>query len=457
VRRWQNAERWITKGDDMRIAPFAPAVAAALVLSACASAGAPAGVSPRAAPATGRVAGTRVVQRIDSTLRAYVADGRVVGVSALVWEKGAEVYVGAFGMADREAGRPMARDAIVQIYSMTKPVTGVALMTLYERGRFQLDDPIGRYIPELADLRVLEGVDATGAPRLVPPRRPVTIRDITRHTSGIASDGEDSTVRLLLGAADPWNWNHTLTEAARSLAAVPLWFEPGTKWRYGTSVDVQAILVERLSGEPFEQYVREHVLDPLRMRETRYVVPDADRPRLAAMYVRADNGLFARRLDSTAFAFNTRAWPLAPGSWGLTSTLDDYMRFARMLVNGGELDGVRILRPETVRLMATNQLADSITDRSWLPSKGQVGFGIDFAVRLRPPATAEENNGTVGEFFWDGAASTLFWVDPVNQLTAVLFTQMMPFDRVHLHKAFRDAVYGPARLEGGAAPRPPGT
>lgn len=427
----------------------------ALVLAGCAHTGAPSGGAPPASPSAGRVVDARTVQRIDSTLQAYVTSGRVVGVSALVWERGREVYAHAFGMADREAGRPMTRNAIVQIYSMTKPITGVALMTLYEQGRFQLDDPIGRYIPELADLRVLEGVDANGAPRLVPPRRPVTIRDLTRHTSGIA-DAEDSTARRLLAAADPWNWNNTLSEAARRLGTVPLWFEPGTKWRYGTSVDVQAMLVERLSGEPFGQYVREHVLDPLRMRETRYVVPQADRPRLAAMYLRADNGLFVRRADSLAFAFNTRAWPFTPGSWGLTSTLEDYMRFARMLVNGGELDGARILRPETVRLMATSQLADSISDRSWLPSKGQVGFGIDFAVRLRPPATAEENNGVVGEFFWDGAASTLFWVDPVNHLTAVLFTQMMPFDRVHLHKAFRDAVYGPAPLEG-AGPRAPGT
>ena len=139
---------------------------------------------------------------------------------------------------------------------------------------------------------------------------------------------------------------------------------------------------------------------------------------------------------------NTKIWPLKPGGYGLTSTIDDYMRFARMLVNEGTLDGATILKPETIRLMATNQLADSVTERMWLPSKGQVGFGIDFAVRIRPPASPKEKNGVVGEFFWDGAASTLFWVDPVNELTAVLFVQIFPFDN-DLHKQFKDAVYGP--------------
>jgi CubicO group peptidase (beta-lactamase class C family) len=247
------------------------------------------------------------------------------------------------------------------------------------------------------------------------------------------------------------NRANTLVQMAERLGRVPLWFHPGERWSYGLSVDVQAFLVERVAGVPFERYVRERVLDPLRMRETRYHVPAGDRGRLAAMYQRSDPspgsghaaGVLSRVPDSTALAFNTGRWPLTPGGWGLTSTLDDYMRFARMLANGGELDGVRILRPETVRLMATDQLPASVTERSWLPSKGQVGFGVDFAVRVRPPAGAAENNGVVGEFFWDGAASTLFWVDPTNRLAAVLLVQLVPFDRVRLHKGFRDAVYGP--------------
>jgi CubicO group peptidase (beta-lactamase class C family) len=392
-----------------------------------------------------RIVDAAAKSRIDSTLRAFVGAGTIAGVSALIYEKGNEVYFNAFGMEDREAHRPMSRDAIVQIFSMTKPITGVALMTLYEQGKFQLDDPVSKYAPELANLRVYAGADASGAPILVQPHRPMTIRDLTRHTSGLATDGDNPAVKALLAAADPLNRTNTLTQMAQKFGTVPLWFHPGEKWAYGPSVDVQAFLVERISGRPFDRYVREHVLDPLRMRETRYFVPERDRERLAAVYQRSESGVLTRAPDESALAFNTQHWALTPGGFGLTSTLEDYMRFARMLLNGGELDDVRILRPETVRLMATNQLSDSVTDRAWLPSKGQVGFGIDFAVRVRPPASAAENNGVVGEFFWDGAASTLFWVDPVNQLTAVLFVQLVPFDQVHLHKSFRDAVYGKYR------------
>ena len=382
--------------------------------------------------------------RIDSTLESFVEGGTIAGVSALIYEKNKEVYFNAFGFADREAKVPMSRNTIVQIFSMTKPITGVALMTLYEKGAFQLDDPVSKYAPEFANVAVATDVDASGNPILERPKRPMTIRDLTRHTSGLANSNDIPGVGPLLQKADPLNRENTLTQMAEKLGSVPLWFHPGEQWAYGPSVDVQAFLVERLSGEAFETYINKHILRPLKMTETRYYVPKSDRARLAAIYNRNDEtGGLTRVPDEQAYAFNTNHWPLTPGGWGLTSTLDNYMRFARMLVNKGELDGAWILQPETVRLMATSHLSDSIEVRSWLPSKGQVGFGIDFAVRLRPPATLEENNGVVGEFFWDGAASTLFWVDPVNELTAILFVQLFPFDRVGLHKKVRDAVYGP--------------
>ena len=420
--------------------PFGP-FALAVVAASCASTSI--GVAP--AGNERRIVSDATRRRIDSTLRYFVESGKVAGVSALVWEKGSEAYFGAFGYADRETKRPMARDAIVQIYSMTKPTVGVALMQLYDGGKFRLDDPVARYIPELAEVRVWAGVDSLGRPILEAPHRPMTIRDLTRHTAGFATSPDNPGVGPLLRAADPGNRRNTLSELAAKLGSVPLWFHPGEKWEYGPSVDIQALLVERLSGQPFEQYLRQHVLDPLRMRGTRYVVPAADVPRFAAMYVRDDSSRLTRTPDEQAHSFNLRPWPLTPGTYGLTSTIDDYMRFARMLLAGGTLDGAHILEPETVRLMATSHLSDSVTSRSWLPSKGQVGFGIDFAVRLRPPASPDENNGTVGEFFWDGAASTLFWVDPVNDVAAVLFVQLMPFDGIRLHKSFRDAVYGAVR------------
>jgi CubicO group peptidase (beta-lactamase class C family) len=335
----------------------------------------------------------------------------------------------------------MDRNTIVRIFSMTKPITGTALMTLYEKGAFQLDDPVAKYAPEFANMQVYKGVDARGKLILEPAKRPITIRDLTRHTSGLASRTDLPGLGDLVKQADAMNPGNTLTQMAQKLASLPLMFQPGEQWSYGPSVDVQAYLVERISGKPFDQYVRETILEPLGMTKTRYVVPASDMSHFAASYERNESGELTRIPDQRANSFNTRSWPLTPGGSGLTSTVDDYMTFARMMVDEGSLDSVRILREETVRLMATNQLSDNIKQRMWLPSKGQVGFGIDFAVRLRPPATPEENHGIVGEFFWDGAQSTLFWVDPVNELTAVLFVQQLPFDR-ELHKKFRDAVYG---------------
>lgn len=415
-------------------------VAVAVLLAACNGSK----KNPAEKTESGNIVDHAAVVRIDSTLKSFVESGKIAGVSALIYEKNKEVYFNAFGYADRENKIPMARNTLVRIYSMTKPITGTALMTLYEKGAFQLDDPVSKYAPEFANMKVFAGVDPSGNPVLVPLRRPMTIRDLTRHTAGFGTDTSIVGLGAMIKKADAMNWNNTLTQMAEKLGSTPLWFQPGAKWVYGPSVDVQAFLVERISGEPYNQYVREHVLDPLGMTQTRYFVPESDRSRLAAMYHRNDDGTILTRVpDEEADSFNTHHWALTPGAFGLTATIDDYMRFARMLVNNGTLDGVTILKPETVKLMSTNQLSDTVTDRMWLPTKGQVGFGIDFAVRLRPPASKEENNGVVGEFFWDGAASTLFWVDPVNKLTAVLFVQLMPFDGIGLHKKFRDAVYGP--------------
>jgi len=376
--------------------------------------------------------------RIDSTLKSMVQSGKIAGVSALIHENEKEVYYNAFGFADREAKTEMDRNTVVRIYSMTKPITGTALMQLYEKGAFKLDDPLAKYAPAFADMEVFAGVDAAGNIKTEPVNRPITIRDLTRHTAGFARE-EHPVLGELVKKADAMNRENTLSEMAEKLSSLPLAFQPGEEWSYGVSVDVQAYLVEVLSGKAFDNYMKENILDPLDMDNTNYVPGDLEK--LAAMYNMGEDGELNRIPDEEANFFNEKSWPLKPGGWGLTSTLDDYMNFARMLVNEGEFRNKRILKEETVKLMSTNQLAESVTERMWLPTKGRVGFGIDFAVRLDPPLTSDENNGTVGEFFWDGAASTLFWVDPVNQITAVLFVQKFPFDG-ELHKKFRDAVYG---------------
>lgn len=379
---------------------------------------------------------------IETTLQQFVESGAIVGVSAQVYIDGKERFMGAYGLADRENNQAMSRDSIIQIYSMTKPVTGVALMTLYEQGKFKLDDPLADYLPEYRDMQVFAGLNPAGKPIYEAAKRPPTIYDVLRHTAGfVSSHGGENPVIEISRKVNPGSLTNTIGQYSEKLATVPLLFQPGTRWLYGPSVDVQAALVEKLSSMKFQDYVEQKLLLPLKMNNTQWVVSKRQMEKVSAMYSRKEDGSFERIKDATAYEYFVKDWPLKPGGWGLTSTLDDYMRFARMLVNGGELDGARILKPETLRLMTTDALPAELTDRSWLASKGAVGFGIDFAVRIAEPASSEEASGEVGEFFWDGAANTLFWVDPVNRLTAVLFTQYMPYGGVPLHKAFRDAVY----------------
>jgi CubicO group peptidase (beta-lactamase class C family) len=383
--------------------------------------------------------------RIDKALADMVSSGRATGVEALVWKDGREAYFGSTGLADREANRPMRRDTLVQVYSMTKPVTGTALMQLWEQGKFGLDDPLSRYLPEFATMLVQDGTDANGRPTWRPSTRPVTIRDVLRHTAGFAYGDGPSAAEKAFAAADPLGLDHDLSEFGRRLAHVPLIFDPGTEWRYSSAVDVQALLVERLSGQKFEDYVRQHVLDPLGIKEAGWTQPNERLDRFAATYLLGTDGKLVREPDATTRARNFPRPPMTMGGAGIVAPIDDYMRFARMLLGQGSLDGVRILKPSTVRLMSTNQLDPRITEKSWLPSKGNVGFGIDFAVRIGQPQTSDENRGAVGEFFWDGAASTLFWVDPANKLAAVFFVQTRPFQAT-LHRDFRRAVYGDAYL-----------
>lgn len=378
--------------------------------------------------------------RLDAMLKQMVADGRAAGTSALVWKDGREIYYGASGFADREAARPMARDTIIQIYSMTKPVTGTALMQLWEQGKFRLDDPIARYLPEFTNMQTYGGKDANGVATYRPAKRAITIRDIMRHTAGFANDGAETPAHEAYSRVNPSALDHDLTELGRRLAKVPLLYDPGERWYYGIAVDVQALLVERISGQKYADYVRQHILQPLKMKDTGWRLPESSFGRFAASYEKQD-GKLVRKSDEVNRALNFRDNKLTPGAYGLASTLDDYMRFARMLLNEGELDGVRILKPSTVGLMASNHLDPAVTDRQWLPSKGSVGFGFNFAVRLAQPRSPDENRGAVGEFFWDGAATNLFFVDPVNKMIAVYFVQTQPFDAT-LQRDFRKALYG---------------
>ena len=379
-------------------------------------------------------------KRIESALSGMVNDGRTAGASVLIWKDGREAYFGTAGFADREADRRMSRDTIAQIYSMTKPITGVALMQLWEQGKFGLDDPLYRYLPEFESMKFYAGKDASGSPEYRAASRPISVRDVLRHTAGFAYGPGNTPAHEAYIKADPLSLKNDLTEMGKRLATAPLLFDPGTRWSYSIAVDVQALLVEKLSGQKFADYVRQHLFEPLKMRDTAWRQPDDRMSRLAALYRKSENKL-VRETDANTRRLNFQDNALTGGGFGLAATIDDYMRFARMLLNGGELDGARILKPSTVKLMATDHLDARITDRGFLPGKGSVGFGFDFAVRISQPQKPEESRGAVGEFFWDGAASTLFWVDPANNLAAVFFTQKMPFDGT-LHRDIRAAIYG---------------
>ena len=378
-------------------------------------------------------------KRIERSVAGMVDSGRTVGASVLVWQGGKERLFTAAGLADREAARPFLRDTLVQIFSMTKPVTGVALMQLWEQGKFGLDDPVARHLPELANLQVADGA------ALRAPARAVTVRDVLRHTAGFTYGGGEGPADRVWAEQQPLALSHDLAEFGRRLGKVPLLADPGTRWHYSAAVDVQALLVERLSGQKFADYVRDHIFRPLGMNDSAWRRSPADRARFAALYQGGETGPLTRVGDKEWLESNFMDAAMTMGGSGIVCTVDDYMRFARMLLGKGSLDGVRVLKPSTLQLMATDQLDPRITERLWLPGKGAVGFGFDFAVRVKQPQTPEEARGAVGEFFWDGYPSMLFWVDPANDLAVVFATQKIPFDAT-LHRTIREAVYGKGYL-----------
>ncbi len=383
--------------------------------------------------------------KIDAFLGKMVADGRTVGASVLVWKDGAEACFESAGDADREAARPVKRDTLFQIYSMTKPVTGVALMQLWEQGKFGLDDPLEWHLPEYAGLKVADGTNPDGSPVLREPKRKVTIRDVLRHTAGFTYGPEgppQNPADRVWAALQPLSSTNTLAEFSQKMAQVPLLFDPVTHWHYSAGVDVQARLVEVLSGEVFADYVARHIFQPLGMADSGWKRTPEDRARLARIY-EGEAGALAPWPEDRLIDANFMGRPMTMGGAGIVTTVDDYMKFARMLLGQGTLGEARILKPSTLRLMATDQLDPRIgqDNRLWLPSKGSGGFGFDFFVRTAAPQSVGENRGSVGEFFWDGFASTLFWVDPAQDMAVIFATQKVPFDN-DMHREFRVAVYG---------------
>lgn len=374
--------------------------------------------------------------------RRYIEPGKIAGAQVAIVRDGVVGYFESFGMQDRERNVPVADDAIWRLYSMTKPITGVAMMTLYEQGHFQLDDAVERWIPEWKNMTVLEP-HPNGGMHVVPAHRPPTIRDILTHTSGIGYGPENKD--LVLGERN-WLAGKDLEWMAAQFGQWPLRFQPGTHWLYSHGMDIAARLVEIMSGLPYDEYLRQAIFQPLGMTDTEFWVPEDKVGRFAACY-----GRNARKelvlVDDPAGSSYLRKPSLFNGGGGLVGTTADYVRFVAMLANGGSLGDTRILGRKTVQLMTCNHLPGDgeMADFALPMGYGEVGFagagfGLTVAVSKGPQATGVV--GSKGEFMWGGAASTTFWVDPSEDLAVVFMTQLLPSGTFNFRGQLKSLVYG---------------
>jgi CubicO group peptidase (beta-lactamase class C family) len=381
----------------------------------------------------------------------YVDAGRIAGCQVAVARHGQVGYFRSFGCRDLERALPVTDDTIWRIYSMTKPITGVALMSLYERGTFQLTDPVARFIPEWRDLKVRERA-ADGSERLADPARPMTVRDLLMHMSGLGFGGGRTLQELFstdrAQASVPGlrrGPGYTLASMVEHYAGYPLEFHPGTQWLYSVSTDVCARLVEIISGQRFDDYLQETIFEPLGMRDTGFSVPDDKVDRFAACYRRDASKKLVLTDDPQRSGYRQEPSFLSGGG-GLVSTTGDYLRFCQLLLNGGELDGVRILGRKTVELMSANHLPGGQDLQAFAQPGGYgevgfagMGFGLTVAVAKAPTAT--QVIGSAGEYMWGGAASTIFWVDPAEDLVVVFMTQLLPSGTFNFRGQLKTLVY----------------
>jgi CubicO group peptidase (beta-lactamase class C family) len=374
------------------------------------------------------------LRRLDAGLQRFVDEQRLAGVTSLLARHGKLVHSNSFGKKDISKPEPIQRDSIFRIYSMTKPVTGVAMMMLYEEGKWRLDDPVSRYIPEFAKLQVYVGDNPDGTMKTEDARRPMTMRELMTHSAGLGyvlsqTHPIDRTItqqRIL----DPSAPLQTMIE---KLAKVPLHTQPGTRWQYSIAVDVQGYLVEKLSGQPFAEFLKTRLFDPLGMKDTAFYVPKQKLARLAMVHTDGQAGKVAPPTDN-AESFTVP--PAGPsGGGGLYSTSDDYLRFAQMLLNDGEFAGLRYLSPRTVAMMRTNHLhADAL--KTMRPG---TGWGMDFRVVMDAAAAGEPTSD--GSYDWYGIAGTWFWIDPKEDLVFVGMIQHRGRANSEIQGVSRNLVY----------------
>ena len=382
------------------------------------------------------------LERIDGLVQGYVDDGLLPGAIFAVARKGRMARIGAIGS--------LRSDTIVRIYSMTKPVTVVAVLMLYEEGKFLLSDPVSRYLPEFTAMQVYVGeTDDKGRPVTRPATRPITIEDLLTHTAGLSYDDDTADgVPKLYAEADLWSVD-SLAEFTAKVAVLPLAYEPGTRWHYSVANDVLGRLVEVVAGQPFDEFLEARILGPLKMNDTAFYVPEAKLDRFASLYRREGNGMRVEENPKESEYRNPEPVPF--GGSGLVSTAADYMRFAQMLLNGGELDGVRLLGRKTVELMMMDHLGPGFEsprlNDSWVgrtenrSGDMHLGFGYGFGGYVITNVAQNDVPGSVGTYAWGGGASTYFFIDPQEELIALFLTQLQPSDSYPLRAQFRGLVY----------------
>ena len=355
--------------------------------------------------------------RLSAGMKELVDNGRLAGVVTMVSRHGKVVEFDATGKRDIAANAPMQKDSIFRIYSMSKPITGVAMMMLFEERKWQLSDPVAKYIPEFANLKVY-GTDAAGIMVLNDQTHPMTMRELMSHTAGFTYGYFSNTpVDKLQREADVLNVNNTLEEMIARVAKLPLNAQPGSEWHYSISVDIQGYIVQKLSGMQFEEFLEKRIFKPLHMVDTGFYVPAEKLKRFAQFYDYDKDGHLQIAQNPINHDFSAK--PAFPsGGGGLVSTANDYMRFCQMLLNGGQLGGVRLLAPRTVELMRTNVLAPTMP--ILVPG---AGFGLDFAVYT--DAVAAGGYYGKGTYWWGGAAGTWFWIDPTDDLIVIGMIQQI--------------------------------
>ena len=380
------------------------------------------------------------LNRISAVMNEHVAKGHIAGAIGLIARKGKVGYFETYGFQDKESGAAMRKDTIFRMYSMTKPITGVAVMILYEEGKFFLTDPISKYLPELANMKVavVETDPRTGRKTryTVPVQREMTILDLLRHTSGIDYVGpEDLDGKRIYEKLGTNNLDQTVGDMVKKIGQAPLVHQPGTIWEYGLSMDVLARLVEVVSGQPYDKFLEQRIFKPLGMNDTGYWVPSDKQNRFAKLYAPAEGGTVKPSISPAQISYLKPAVNFGGGSQTV-STAPDYLRFCQMLLNGGELDGVRILSRKTVELMTSDHLGDM--PRGGLLARGY-GFGFTIAVSHGPGKTGVA--GSEGEYFWGGAAGTRFWIDPKEQMIGIFMIQILPHTNLTYGTQFRQLAY----------------